>query len=87
MLVCMARTPITLSFERRRLRELRERAGLSQEGLSDRTAVAGHRVNRSSIAHIENGRRSPLASTLKALADGLGVKVDDLLTEPVERAS
>lgn len=79
----MARTPITLPFSPERLRELRERRGLTQEDLSDRTAVAGHRVDRSTIAHLENARRSPLARTLKRLADGLEVEVDELL----ERAS
>jgi transcriptional regulator with XRE-family HTH domain len=61
------------------LREQRERAGLTQWDLSDRTAEAGRRVDRSTIAHLENGRRSPLARTLKSLADALGVEVDDLL--------
>jgi len=75
----MARTPITLPFDPRRLREQRERRGLTQENLSQRTADAGHRVDRSTIAHLENGRRSPLAATLKRLADALDLTVDDLL--------
>lgn len=79
----MARTPISLPFSPDRLREHRERAGLTQEGLAELTAERGQPVERSTISHIENGRRSPLARTLKSLADALEIGVDDLL----ERAS
>lgn len=84
----MARTPITLPFSPDRLREQRERAGLTQEDLANLTAERGQFVERSTISHIENGRRSPMARTLKALADALGITVDDLLAErPKRRAS
>lgn len=87
----MARTPIKLPFDPDRLREQRERLGLTQEALADLTATAGHRVDRSTIAHLENARRSPLARTLKILADAMSIPVDALLREPapqpVRRAS
>lgn len=84
----MARTPISLAFEPSRLREARERLGLTQEELARRTAELGRRVDRSTIAHLESGRRSPLAGTLKRLADALDLQVDDLLArKPAARAS
>lgn len=83
----MARTPISLPFDPTRLRDQRERHGLTQEDLAQLTVDQGHPVERSTISHLENGRRSPLARTLKSLADALDIQIDDLLHEPVGRAS
>jgi transcriptional regulator with XRE-family HTH domain len=84
----MARTPISLPFNPDRLRVQRERCGLTQEDLAQRTVDQGTPVERSTISHLENGRRSPLARTLKSLADALGVGIDELLDKPpVGRAS
>lgn len=43
----------------RRLRELREVAGLSADGLSERLAVDGHRVSGQSITAWERGQYVP----------------------------
>lgn len=82
-IAAMARTPISLPFSPDRLREQRELLGLTQEDLAQRTADRGRPVERSTISHLENGRRSPLARTLKSLADAMEIEVRDLL----ERAS
>lgn len=65
-----------------RLRELREKRGLTQEQLA---VAAG--VTAKTVANIENGRSAiPLKGTLRLLADALGVEPDDL-TEPEQVAA
>jgi transcriptional regulator with XRE-family HTH domain len=52
----------------RRLKELREKAGLSQTALAE---AAG--LSQSAIAHWESGRSEPIWSNVLALAAALGV--------------
>jgi transcriptional regulator with XRE-family HTH domain len=52
----------------RRLKELREQAGLSQTALAE---AAG--LSQSAIAHWERGRSEPIWSNVLALATALGV--------------
>jgi excisionase family DNA binding protein len=52
----------------RRLRQLREAAGLSQLALAARTGLA-----HETICTLERGRRAPLAETVRQLAHGLGI--------------
>jgi transcriptional regulator with XRE-family HTH domain len=60
-----------------RLRELRKAAGLTQQALAVRAGLSV-----SNVVHIEAGRiPDPRVSTVKAIADALGCKVDDLLAE------
>ncbi len=62
----------------RDLREIRLRRGLSQADLSTMTGVAEF-----TISEIESGKRAnPRPSTLRKLAQGLGVEVADLYGEP-----
>jgi transcriptional regulator with XRE-family HTH domain len=62
-----------------RLRELRDRAGLTQEALAHRAGVSA-----ASIFRIEQGRPSdPKLSTLVALAEALGLTVGSLADELV----
>jgi len=66
----------------RRLRAAKE-PGFSQEKLSDAT-----NLHRTEIGRIEQAGVEPRLTTLVILADGLGVKLDDLiagLPVPVER--
>lgn len=77
----MPRTSLSLPFRPARLRQARERAGLTQEGLAARTAHSACPVDRSSISHYEAGDRPPSAPALKSLADALQLPVDDLLDE------
>jgi transcriptional regulator with XRE-family HTH domain len=61
----------------RELREIRLRRGLSQADLSAMTGVAEF-----TISEIESGKRTkPRPSTLRKLAQGLGVEVTDLYGE------
>jgi transcriptional regulator with XRE-family HTH domain len=60
-----------------RLRELRERATLSQNEFSDRSGVS-----RATIADLEAGNRSAQARTVRRLADALGVEPEELYGEP-----
>ena len=57
-----------------RVRELRERQGLSQRALATRL-----RISRSRVAKYESGLHSPPLSILVRLAGLLQVTVDDLL--------
>ena len=59
-----------------KLREIRERKGLSQVALSKRANV--HRV---SISLYESGKKKPNIDSLKRLAAALDVTTDELLGE------
>jgi len=52
-----------------RLRELRDRAALSQEDLAERS-----NVSRATIADLEAGKRPARPSTRRKLAEALGVE-------------
>ena len=56
------------------LRNLREKKGLSQEELAHRAEISYNSLNT-----IENGKLNPSLATLHAIADGLGVKVKELV--------
>ena len=58
------------------LRELREERGLSQDDLSRLTGVA-----KGTIVDLELKRRRPRPSTRRRLAQGLGVKPEDIYFE------
>jgi transcriptional regulator with XRE-family HTH domain len=57
-------------FFARKLRELRDRAGLSQPGLAERAGVSVGAVRQ-----LEYGRREPTYGTLVRLARALGVSL------------
>jgi transcriptional regulator with XRE-family HTH domain len=61
----------------RNLRAARERLGLTQEQVSERSGVQPGEVSR-----IERGMRDPKVSTLKRLADAVEVEPGDLLRPP-----
>ena len=61
-----------------RIRELREAQELTVRVLSDRTGLA-----ENSIARIERGERIPSATSVEAIARGLGVAPGELFEEPV----
>lgn len=56
-----------------RLRELRERATLSQEELKERSGIS-----RATIADLEAGNRGAQPRTIRRLAEALGVEPSDL---------
>jgi transcriptional regulator with XRE-family HTH domain len=58
----------------RNLRQARERAGLTQEAVAERSGVHPTEVSR-----IESGKRDPRIATVEALAEAVGVSVSDLL--------
>jgi transcriptional regulator with XRE-family HTH domain len=57
-----------------RLRELRDKASLSQEELAE---LAG--VSRTTIAELELGKRAPHPKTRRKLAEALGVEPAELM--------
>jgi len=61
-----------------RLRILRARAGLSLTEAAERTGITRH-----TIRSLELGRHEARYPTLRKLADGYGVPVEELLEEPV----
>ena len=63
-----------------RLRELRERAFLTQAELAEKSGVSEGTINR-----IELGRHSPRISTIRRLAQALGVSPEELVSPPGEQ--
>ena len=61
-----------------RVKEERQFKGWSQRDLARETGV-----NTDTISGIETGQHEPRPSTLRKLAEGLGVEVRDLFMEPV----
>lgn len=57
-----------------RIRETRERKGLSQNDLAEKAGMQA-----SAISHFESGRRAPSFDNLRKLADALDVSIDFLL--------
>ena len=57
-----------------RLRETREKRGLSQSELAEKSGF-----HPSAISHFETGRRSPSFDNLRRLADTLNITIDSLL--------
>jgi transcriptional regulator with XRE-family HTH domain len=55
------------------LRELREKRGLTQQGLSD---LAG--LNRNYVSDVERGRRNPCLGNIVKLAEALDVSPSEL---------
>lgn len=58
----------------KRLREIRQARGLSQEQIAK---ILG--LNRSTVSQIENGKRSLVADELSSVSDALGISIDSLL--------
>lgn len=58
----------------KRLREIRQARGLSQEQIAK---ILG--LNRSTVSQIENGKRSLAADELSSVSDALGISIDSLL--------
>lgn len=61
-----------------RVREARERQGLRQEDLAEKTGIA-----RSNIARLEQGRHLPTLSTLQKIARALNLDINNLMIQPV----
>ena len=64
-----------------RLKELREKSGLSQKELADKAALSLR-----AISHWEQGLREPGWSNVVALAEALAVDCRAFLQEPAERS-
>jgi transcriptional regulator with XRE-family HTH domain len=63
-----------------KLREWRERRGLSLRGLAEKSGV--HYVH---LIKIEAGRNDPRLSTILKLCKALGVEVADLIRQPTRK--
>lgn len=59
-----------------RMRELRAREGVSQDGLAHTSGI-----HPTSIGRIERGGREPRLTTILKLADGLGVEPGELVND------
>lgn len=60
------------------IRNLREKAGLTQEQLSAKLQVNGCDVTRSALAKIEVGQRHLYPDEIKLIKEILGVEFDDI---------
>jgi transcriptional regulator with XRE-family HTH domain len=65
----------------RRLREVRQVAGVTQQQLADRMTAVGHKMHRSAIAKIEVGDRPVSIGEAVQLAGQLGTTLMDLVTD------
>ena len=65
-----------------RIRDLRVAAGLTQEALA---VAAG--IGRVTLVRVERGEQSPRFETLGAVAKALGVGVEELVVQSVDRPS
>ncbi len=65
-----------------RLKELRERAFLTQAELAKKSGIAEASINR-----IEQGKHEARISTIRKLAEALGVEPGDLVEETARKAS
>src|SRR5215208_908847 len=61
-----------------RLQALRARGGLTLTEASEQLGI-----NRHTLSRLESGTQKPYGPTLKKLATGYGVPVEELLEEPV----
>lgn len=59
------------------LKRIRERKGLSQRALA-----AKAKMSQTYLCNVENGKADPSLSTLKRLAEALGITVSELVKEP-----
>jgi transcriptional regulator with XRE-family HTH domain len=57
-----------------RVRELREKQRLSQEGFAEQVGL-----DRTYISGIERGVRNPTLSTIQRLAEGFGIPIEKLM--------
>jgi len=64
----------------RRLREIRQLAGMTQQQLADRMTAVGHKMHRSAIAKIEVGNR-PVSIGEAVQSGQLGAPLMDLVTD------
>ena len=60
-----------------RLAELRAKRKLSQRALADKA-----KMSQTYLCNVETGKADPSLSTLKRLAEALGVTVSDLVKDP-----
>ena len=58
----------------RRLRELRERSGVSQEDFADRCGL-----HRTAVGLLERGKRMPRLDTLLIIGNGLGIQLTKIV--------
>lgn len=65
-----------------RLREERQKRGLSQTDLAKKTGL-----QPSAVSHFETGERSPSFANLRRLADALSVSIDHLIGRKAEPPS
>jgi transcriptional regulator with XRE-family HTH domain len=74
-------THLSLPFSWEKSRGTRERLGMTRPALAKRCEEIGHKVSTEHLRRIETGMSIPSAPLLKAIADAMGVEVDDLLDQ------
>ena len=59
-----------------RIKEIREKAGMTQAKLSERSGISQEHISR-----IENGKFTPNLSTIASIANALNLTLNELLKE------
>lgn len=60
-------------------KRIRKRMNMTQEELATKMEIS-----QSYLSDIENGRKNPSIKTVKKLADGLGVSVNELFNDSIK---
>lgn len=63
-----------------RINQARLHAGMTQADVAYRLREQGHKANERSIRRWESGQHAPHANVVPALADALGITIDELYT-------
>ena len=59
-----------------KIKQLREKAGLSQKALADKA-----KVSQGKVSEYESGKSVPRLDSARRIADALGVSINDLMEE------
>lgn len=82
----MARTSMSLPFDRHKLRNLREDRRLRQQDLADRSTALGTPTSRHQVVRYEAGKSKPSRDHLNVFAVVLEVPVRGLLDDQVDES-
>lgn len=73
--------PISLPFSGPKLRAARERRGLQQQDLSERTLQCGRGIGQDQLSRYETGKVRPSVAVFKVLVEALCCEPGDLLDD------
>jgi transcriptional regulator with XRE-family HTH domain len=79
--------PIKLPFSGEKLRAARERRGLQQRDLVERTRQIGRLIEQGNLSRYETGKRFPSVAVFRTFVAALNCDPSELLDEPAAGAA